>query len=77
MVSKSKNAPRLVVIEGKEKGRHFPLKSGTTVIGRSKGDVLVQDPRLSRSHVAVHYDEITGKVTFTDLKSLNGTLLKP
>lgn len=64
--------PRLVVIEGPEKGRIVPLREGTIVIGRSKGDVILQDPRISRSHVALHVDENTGRVTFTDLKSLNG-----
>lgn len=73
--SKSGESPRLVIIEGPEKGRVVPLRSGTVVIGRSKGDVVIQDPRISRSHVAIHVDDRTSKVTFTDLKSLNGVLL--
>ncbi len=75
MASKPDITPRLVVIEGKEKGKIIPLHDGTAVIGRSKGDVLVHDPRISRSHVALHFDSKTGKLTFTDLKSLNGTLV--
>ncbi len=75
MVAKSLTGPRLVIIEGKDKGKVIELRNGTAVIGRSKGDVLVHDPRISRSHVAIHFEERSGRVTFTDLKSLNGTLL--
>jgi tetratricopeptide (TPR) repeat protein len=75
MVSKSAFSPRLVIIEGKDKGKVIPLQNGTAVIGRSKGDVLVQDPRVSRSHIALHFDERSGLLTFTDLKSLNGSLV--
>lgn len=75
MVSKTAIVPRLVIIEGKDKGKVITLSDGTAVIGRSKGDVLIQDPRISRSHVAIHFDSRTGKLTFTDLKSLNGTMV--
>ncbi len=75
MVSKSLTGPRLVIIEGKDKGKVIELRNGTAVIGRSKGDVLIHDPRISRSHVAIHFEERSGKVTYTDLKSLNGTLI--
>lgn len=73
MVAKSRFAPRLVVIEGQEKGRVIPLQAGTAIIGRSKGDILIQDPRISRSHVALNFDPDRGVLSFTDLKSLNGT----
>ena len=75
MGAKPKIVPRLVIIEGKDKGKMIPLSDGTAVIGRTKGDVVIQDSRVSRSHVAIHYDEKTGKLSFTDLKSLNGTML--
>ena len=68
-------SPRLVIIEGKDKGKVISLKQGTVVIGRSKGDVLIHDPRISRSHVAFHFEQRTGKLTYTDLKSLNGTMI--
>lgn len=67
--------PRLVVIEGKDKGKIFPLKDGTMVIGRSKADIVIQDPRISRSHVTIQFDSKTGKILFTDLRSLNGTII--
>ncbi len=65
--------PRLVVIEGKEKGKVIPLKEGVVIIGRSKGDLVIPDARISRSHVSLHFDAKTGKLSFEDLKSLNGT----
>lgn len=75
MGSQSKPTPRLVIIEGKEKGKIISLKDGTVVLGRSKGDVLIHDPRISRSHIALHFDEKSGQLSYTDLKSLNGTLV--
>ncbi len=75
MGSRTSITPRLVIIEGKDKGKVVSLADGTAVLGRSKGDILIQDARISRSHVALHFDNRTGKLTFTDLKSLNGTLI--
>lgn len=75
MGSQSSFTPRLVVIEGKDKGKVIPLKDGTVVLGRSKGDILIHDPRISRSHIALKFDEVSGSLEFTDLKSLNGTIL--
>ncbi len=75
MSEQSKVIPRLVIIEGKDKGKMIFLYHGTSIIGRSKGDIIIPDPRISRSHVAIHYDEKTLKLTFNDLKSLNGTFV--
>ncbi len=71
---KDSSKPRLVIIEGKDKGKVIEIEPGATVIGRTKGDVILQDPRVSRSHVTLNYDERSGKLTYTDLKSLNGVL---
>ncbi len=65
--------PKLIVVDGKDKGKVFPLKSGTLVFGRKKGDYLLNDIRISRTHIAVTVDESHKSVSFTDLKSLNGT----
>lgn len=70
-----KNGIKLVVIEGPDKGKVISLKSGSIVIGRSKGDYLLQDARISRSHIAFHYDEKTKTLKFNDLESLNGVLI--
>ena len=74
LVAREPLRPKLVIIEGKDKGKVIPLPNGTTVIGRTKGDVILQDPRVSRSHVALTFDSKTGELAFSDLKSLNGTL---
>ncbi|NBV49993.1 FHA domain-containing protein [bacterium] len=66
------NPPRLVVIEGNDKGKTFYLRAGSLTLGRSKSDILINDPRISREHVKIEYDPETGKLQFTDLKSLNG-----
>ncbi len=75
MSQRDSTKPRLVIIEGKEKGKVIPLENGSTIIGRTKGDVILQDPRVSRSHVSLNYDERSGKLSFSDLKSLNGVLV--
>ncbi len=67
--------PRLVIIEGKDKGKVITIEPGTTVFGRTKGDVILQDPRVSRSHLSLTYEERSGKLSYSDLKSLNGCLV--
>ncbi|NBX93650.1 MAG: FHA domain-containing protein [Proteobacteria bacterium] len=75
MKYKSHPAPQLVVIEGNEKGKVFTLKHGTLILGRSKSDLVIADPRISREHVKLEFNEENGKLFFTDLNSLNGTQL--
>lgn len=75
MKSAQKPLPCLVVSEGNDKGKVLTLRPGTTLVGRSRGDILLSDPRMSRCHIAFHYDEKTHSLSFTDLNSLNGTLL--
>jgi hypothetical protein len=74
-MAKDSTKPRLVIIEGKDKGKVISLSPGTTVFGRTKGDVLLHDPRVSRSHLSLSYDERSGKLSYSDLKSLNGLLV--
>jgi len=73
MKSRVHPLPRLVVIEGNEKGKVFTLKNGAVTLGRSKSDIVISDPRISREHVRLEFDEESGQLLFTDLKSLNGT----
>ncbi len=75
MGTRPKIQPSLVIIDGKEKGKVITLAAGTSVVGRSRADITISDPRISRSHVALSFDLHTGKLTYTDLKSLNGTLV--
>ncbi|HLO66125.1 MAG TPA: FHA domain-containing protein [Holophaga sp.] len=50
------------------------LESPVTVIGREEGDVVINDPEISRRHarVEIHPD---GSVWLADLGSTNGTFL--
>ena len=50
------------------------LDSPVTIIGREEGDVLINDPEISRSHarLEIHGD---GSAWLTDLESTNGTLV--
>jgi len=51
------------------------LETPVTVIGREEGDVLINDPEISRRHarIEVHPD---GTAWLSDLGSTNGTLLE-
>lgn len=75
MESSQKLVPRLVIIEGKDKGKILTLKAGMQTLGRAKAEILINDPRISRSHVSIQFDPELGTVVFSDLNSLNGTLI--
>jgi len=72
MGSEKKYKAQLVIIEGNDKGKILPIPSGKTILGRSKSDLIINDPRISREHVSLVFEPETGKLTFADLKSLNG-----
>lgn len=50
------------------------LESPVTIIGREEGDVVINDPEISRRHarVEIHPD---GTAWLTDLESTNGTFM--
>jgi S-DNA-T family DNA segregation ATPase FtsK/SpoIIIE len=64
------DAATLTVLEGPDRGARFPLRVGTTTIGRS-GEVGVRlsDPLVSKAHAKVH---IAGSVEIVDTGSSNG-----
>lgn len=62
---------RLPVLVGKD-GREMPLRMGATTLGR-QGDVVIEDPRVSRQHCRVTLAD--GAVTVEDLGSTNGTMI--
>jgi DNA segregation ATPase FtsK/SpoIIIE, S-DNA-T family len=63
----------LVVVNGLDAGRRFPLVSGTAVVGRAPGcDVVLADGTLSRRHAALTLAP-DGGLTVDDLESHNGT----
>ena len=64
--------PRLVVIQGLEKGKIFELSNGNTFLGRSsKNDIRLLDKSVSNRHLKVFH--IGRKYFVEDLKSTNGT----
>jgi S-DNA-T family DNA segregation ATPase FtsK/SpoIIIE len=68
------SALELHVVGGPDAGRTLPLGRGRHVLGRgSAATVSLDDPDVSRSHVAV--DVAAGRITVADLGSTNGTLL--
>ncbi|MGH9187871.1 MAG: FHA domain-containing protein, partial [Acidimicrobiales bacterium] len=66
-------ALELVVVNGLDAGRRFPLTSGTAVIGRIPGsDILLHHSTVSKRHASVSLSP-EGDVTISDLESHNGS----
>ncbi|MCB0271851.1 MAG: FHA domain-containing protein [Bdellovibrionales bacterium] len=63
----------IVFTEGSEKGRQFPLMYVRTLVGRTKGDILVRDWAVSSKHLAIDYRR--GKFHIVDNDSKNGTFV--
>src|ERR1700722_16744924 len=65
----------LLVIEGPEKGRVFPLAIGALVIGSSSKntDICLNDPYVSRLHCKVEVAD--DRVVVHDLKNSKGTFV--
>jgi hypothetical protein len=63
----------LAVLSGPAKGLVYALEKPWVVLGRTAGDVLINDPNVSRWHCAV---EVKGDVVrVRDLDSTNGTFV--
>jgi predicted Zn finger-like uncharacterized protein len=63
----------LAVLSGPAKGLVYALTKPWVVLGRTAGDVLINDPNVSRWHCAV---EVKGEVIrVRDLDSTNGTFV--
>ncbi|MDR7157733.1 FtsK/SpoIIIE domain-containing protein [Arthrobacter sp. BE255] len=61
----------LAVLSGTGAGTVVPLRRGTYSIGRSKADIVIPDPELSRQHARLLVSETA--ITIEDLDSANGT----
>lgn len=65
---------KLIVQAGPDMGKEFPLSGEIITIGRERDNpVMLADPKVSRRHVELHWQE-TG-YTITDLGSVNGTFV--
>ena len=56
-------------------GRQIPLVQFPFVIGRREGNLLIQDPNISRRHAQITFDGASRTFYITDLNSSNGTRL--
>ncbi len=64
----------LKVVAGARQGQNLPLpESGVLVVGRTRGDVLIDDPMVSSRHLQIVPRE--GSWWLQDLKSTNGTMV--
>ena len=61
----------LVVLQGPDKGKTFVIADECACIGRSNGDVPLNDQTVSRRHAELRL--VGGAWTITDLNSANGT----
>ncbi len=64
----------LVRADGPSQGQRFKITKTPLVIGRSEGDMIVNDRRVSSKHAQL---EVSGPQAYTlkDLASTNGTLI--
>lgn len=63
----------LKIISGDDAGREFRLNTDRTVIGRVKGDILLEgDDEASSVHAEISYDERRHVMVLHDLRSRNG-----
>jgi len=63
----------LKVIEGDEKGTVYPVSKPRFLIGRTNGDLNLNDDRISRVHCAI--ESTAEGVMLRDLESTNGTFV--
>lgn len=72
-ISPTDAAATIVVRSGPDKGREFPIRAGTSYIGRGRDcEVQLKDPMMSRRHAKVH---VADTVELSDLGSVNGILV--
>lgn len=61
------------ITEGANEGSRFQAEEGLT-IGRSRADVIIQDPKVSGTHAQIAVDG-KGQLVLIDLDSANGILI--
>ncbi|MCP4900581.1 MAG: FHA domain-containing protein [bacterium] len=63
-----------VFLEGPNKGKGYRVKKTPTLIGRTTGDVIIPDGRISRKHAQL---DVLGPSQYSlkDLASTNGTVV--
>lgn len=61
----------LLATEGPFKGLSYPIEKPQVVIGRVEGDIVIEDPQISRIHAVVEVHGVNALLV--DLESGNGT----
>ncbi len=61
----------LTIIEGEDRGKTITITKPRTVVGRSRGDLLLNDKKVSSEHLCLIVEG--GKLYVEDLASTNGT----
>jgi len=73
-VEKEYVIPTLIIIEGPETGKIFPLVNNATFVGRDESaEITINDPSASRKHMLIEVDE--NHICCIDLHSTNGTFV--
>jgi len=66
----------LIVTSGKQKGEYLPLGRRTSVIGRDEAISLqVLDSLVSRKHLRIWFDKVTGRYYADDMHSKHGVFI--
>ncbi len=66
----------IIVVSGENKGDYYPLGKRTTVIGRSEAlPVQIVDPKISRKHFRISYQNDGDSYTVADMGSKHGTFV--
>ena len=66
----------IIVISGEQKGEFLPLGRRTSVIGRAENLPLqLLDELVSRKHLRIRFDELTGQYYAEDMDSRHGVFL--
>jgi pSer/pThr/pTyr-binding forkhead associated (FHA) protein len=61
----------ITILDGEDRGKTFQLENAQTIIGRSRGDIMLSDRKISGEHLSI---TIEGKKVFAeDLASTNGS----
>lgn len=73
----SEKQPVLIVLNGAEIGKRFPLQGASAVIGRDpdRASVVLSDRTVSGMHSRIDYDPGSDQYFITDLESRNGVLV--
>src|SRR5262245_59260648 len=70
----ARRAATVVVVQGRDLGRHFALRRNRVVLGRGgTADVVLQDKEISRAHAAIEGVRLGAEVLYrlVDLGSTN------